>query len=122
MTLSVTFDYKTPDDIKSGIPEAFYIALVGEIVSVFGTDVLSEAESPFGIVFIAGTSGYELAFKSVCFRFGLQKLWEYYDSLTWWESDQFDGEIMEKVVEFANKEREENPNDYYLYLLNEKEW
>lgn len=114
--------YQIPAQIDKGIPEHFYIALEGEITSVFGKDVWWCADGLHGEDYIGGTAGYAAALKMTCWKLGMMWLYEYYENLAWYESDQFDGIVLDRVKEHIIHENEDGVNAYYLYLIQEKEW
>ena len=114
------FGYHIPDEIKEKIPEHFYYALGGELVSVFGKDLLCEDED--GIVpldYVGGTAGYVETLKTTCRKLGMEWLFVYWSGLEWYDSDLFDGEITDEVIRCFSKEGNSNP--YYKYLLSAKE-
>ena len=114
--------YKIPDEIKEKIPVEFYIALAGEITSIFGFGVWETHENISVIDFIAGTNGLEYAIRETCEKLGLNWLWEYYESLQWYESDQFDDEVVLLAKQNLDRiSKGSNPNEYLRYLV-EKAW
>lgn len=111
------YEYRIPDDIKDRIPDYFFGAFGGELVGVFGADALIRAEDGLSNVdYSAGTFGWYTAFKAVCLRLQMGWLLEYYDELTWYDSDQFDGEMVEALFEYFGDESKNKT--YYSYLLN----
>lgn len=92
--------YEIPEEIKERIPEKFYQNLRNEIICVFGKDAFDRFDNLEEFSFsdyIIGTFGMECAIKAVCKKLGLDWLFEYYDSLDWYQSDQFDSEMIEGV-------------------------
>ena len=115
-------DYKIPAEIKDKIPDAFYIALAGELYSVFGLVVAKKDEDDFyGIEFLGGTTGWVVAFQATCQKMNMQWLLDYYNALEWFDSDLFDGEISDMVIQKFYEADETNANAYYLYLVSKDE-
>ena len=102
--------YHIPKEIKERIPEYFYESLWGELVSVFGSSVIEitgytpdEKEESFkpiyGLAYCTSTSGWNVAVWATCRKLDLMPVYEYYDGLGWIESDLFDGEIEEEIIQ-----------------------
>ena len=119
--------YEIPKEIKDQIPDFFYYAFWGELVSIFGPGVI-EAESYYpnedgktyeplyGLTYCTSTGGWNEALWATCKKLDLMPVFEYYDKLPWYDSDRFDGEI--EVEMYHHMPRDENPaNPYYKYLL-----
>lgn len=115
--MSDVYGYHIPDNIKDRIPDYFFGALGGELVGVFGADALIRAEDGLSHVdYSSGTIGWYTAFKEACMRLQMEWLLEYYDSLKWYDSDRFEGEMVEALFEyFGDKSKSKT---YYSYLLN----
>lgn len=112
-----TGDYKIPEDIKAIIPDYFYEAFGGELVSVFGVDVLNKnKDGEYGLAFLEGTAGYVEAFRATCKKLGMDWLADYYDALLWHESDLFDGEISDEVLKQFSSQKD-GLNPYYIHLI-----
>ena len=116
-------EYKIPEKILSQIPEYFWYAFVGELVSVFGLLVFEkDLESELmGLNYISSTTGWNAALKMACHKLDMDWLYKYYDNLEWWESDLFDGEFEDLIkVLFINGElHNTHTNPYYLWLIGE---
>lgn len=112
--------YVIPADIKSRIPEHFYYALGGELVSVFGRDALIPDEDGLSpLDYCTSTAGYVAALKATCRKLDMDWLMDYWNKLPWYQSDVFDGEITDEVAKRFNDQNgaKNNANPYYLYLL-----
>lgn len=112
---------KNFDDVISEIPDYFYPAFAGELVSVFGTDVLKhpeDEESP--LFYIQGTSGWNQALRMACKKLGLSDLWNWYNKLEWYDSDIFDGELVELLISKFIHTEYQSCKQYYKWLMNEK--
>lgn len=117
---NVHVEYSIPEEIKREIPDAFYIALAGELFSVFGA-VASEKDEDgaYGIDFLCGTAGWAAALRAACRKMKMQWLLNYYDALEWYDSDLFDGEISDMVIKKFYEADETSADAYYLYLMSE---
>ena len=109
--------YKIPDEINERIPEYFYLGLGGELVSVFGATVLIRDEDGFSTIdYLSSTGGYVAAFETTCRKLDMMWLFEYWNTLEWYNSDIFDGEMCCRVVDAF--ESDMSCNAYYKYLAN----
>ena len=129
MDINKSLEYKIPLEIKQKIPKYFYYAMGEELVSIFGTEVLIPEDvndeineyTVYGIDFVTSTSGWYEAFKATCKKLDLQWLLDYHKTLEWYESDLFNDEISQKIIEYFSSEPKSRANCYYLYLLNSKD-
>ena len=116
----VRIKYSILEEIKREIPDAFYVAFAGELFSVFGSVASEKDEDGFyGIDFLSGTTGWAAALRAACQKMRMQWLLDYYDTLEWYDSDMFDGEISDMVIKKSYEADETNANEYYLYLIRE---
>lgn len=109
------------DDAISEIPDYFYPVFAGQLVAVFGANVLKpskDGESP--LFYISGTSGFNAALRMTCKKLGLSDLWDWYDKLEWYDSDDFDGELVELLISKFIDNTDQSCNPYYKWLMNEK--
>lgn len=90
--------------------DQFLKVLSEELVKVFGDDIFSmpgddESEYMFGppVFYFEGTFVWSDAFKRACKKTGMRKLSAWYHSLDLRESDEFDGELAEKLVCFNSQ-------------------
>lgn len=131
-------DYKIPNEIKSCIPDHFYYALAGELVSIFGHFILQPLD--FSVydddgVRIANkdntdtepvydlnlsTNGGSLAFFATCEKLHMMWLYDYWNALDWDQGDLFDGEIEEEIVNRVLKGDNNSFNPYFEYLRGKK--
>ena len=97
----VHVEYQIPDEIKSKIPQHFYSALAGELCSVFGPSIFEKDDETdtYGLAFICCTAGWFAGFKMTCEKLNMEWLVEYHDSLEWYDSDLFDGEMEDMIIE-----------------------
>ena len=127
--------YKIPKEIDSRIPEYFYYAMAGELVSIFGTWILEKQDYPeydddgneiHGDLNVDGsyydlnssTGGWNEAFKMTCKKLDMMWLMDYYETLEWYDSDIFDGIIENRIIEnYIEKDHmHDHANCYYKYL------
>ena len=116
----VHIEYNIPDEIKSRIPQYFYSAFAGELCSVFGCTVFEKNEPGFySLVYISGTAGWSEALKMTCRKLDVEWLFDYYDSLPWYDSDMFGGEIEDMVISecIETDEKPKSAEAYYGFLL-----
>jgi hypothetical protein len=113
--------YHIPEEIENRIPEYFYIAMAGELCSIFGWQIfekqedsyISEIEPYYDLA--SSTGGWYEAFKATCKKLDMNWLLEYYRTLAWYDSDMFDGVIENRIItNFI--EKDDNANSYYRYL------
>ena len=129
MDINESLGYKIPLEIKQKIPKYFYYAMGGELVSIFGTEVLIPEDvndeineyTVYGIDFVTSTSGWHEAFKATCKKLDLQWLLDYHKTLEWYDSDLFDDEIAQEIIKYFSSELKNKASSYYLYLLNPKD-
>ena len=95
------------EEALSMIDDRFLKVFSDELVKVFGDDIFSmsvdnESEYRIGppVFYLEGTFGWSDAFKRACMKTGMSKLIAWYRGLDWRESDEFDGELGEKLVCF----------------------
>lgn len=113
----VAIEYHIPQDVKAKIPDYFYFAFAGELFSVFGLEAFQKDECGLcRIEYCSGTAGWSAAFKMTCKKLDIMWLWEYWNSLEWYDSDLFDGEIESAMLKHIEKD-ENNTNAYYLHLI-----
>lgn len=117
-------EYKIPEKIKSKIPQHFYIAFAGELCSVFGHMIFKKDESDlYSLFYVSSTAGWNEDLKMTCQKLNMCWLLDYYNSLEWYESDLFDGEMEDKIVsEFIEADQAQaNSNAYYKFLFQRKD-
>ena len=104
--------------ILSNIPDYFSPAFAGELVSVFGSEVLEPSETVEDPLFyISGTIGWNAALRMTCKKLGIDWLMNWYDELEWFDSDDFDGELVEMINSKFLKVESESANPYYRWLI-----
>lgn len=119
----ICLDCKIPSEIKDKIPDYFYPAMCGELVAIFGPDILNrvydeiddEIDDDYYYDLQISTSGWSQAFGETCKKLDLIWLLNYYQKLDWYRSDIFDGEIAGEITKRV-LEKEHN-NSYYMHLM-----
>ena len=106
------------DKILSNIPDYFYPAFAGELVSVFGSEILDPSETgEVPLFYISGTTGWNAALRMTCKKLGIDWLMSWYDELEWFDSDNFDGELLEMTeTKFLDNSSESN-GSYYRWII-----
>lgn len=112
---------KTYEEILRNIPEYFYAAFTGELVSVFSISIFDkDDDNTIGLAFCTGTSGWNAAFEMTCKKLDIMWLYTYYQTLAWYESDKFDSDIYTLLMtKFINVDTPDNK--YYQYLLDKSD-
>ena len=106
------------EEVLAKIPDAFWVGFAGELVSVFGVGLFDEDENGNTLLlYFTGTGGWARALQMTCEKFGVKWLWDWYDSLDWIESDEFDGEMLDLIESRFIKPDEEDKSTYYDWLL-----
>ena len=114
----IGMENKNFDKSLSNIPDYFYPAFAGELVSVFGSEILEPSETgEVPLFYISGTTGWNAALRMTCKKLGIDWLMSWYDELEWFDSDNFDGELLEMTeTKFLDNSSESN-NSYYHWII-----
>ena len=131
---NVHVEYKIPEEIKSRIPDYFYYAMAGELVSIFGPAILEkitvdydEDENEYPLSddeayydLSSSTMGWKYAFIETCRKLDMMWLNEYRKTLEWYDGDIFDGIIEDNIITYFCKKdhTQDHSNCYYKHLLN----
>lgn len=98
--------YKIPDEFLTKIPDNFWEVFARRLYNIFGASIFDKYEDIDArqIDFLTSTTGWAKAFCAACNVVGLNDFCKYYRKLEWYESDQFDDEILENLEEkYINK-------------------
>lgn len=119
-----SLSYRIPKEIEAKIPDYFYIAMAGELCSVFGywlfdkivdpDDPKDEGHYNLG----SSTAGWYEAFKATCDKLNMSWLMDYYKTLECYDSDIFDGIIENRIITNFILTEGHHSNLYYQYLCN----
>ena len=94
------------------------VITTGELTGIFGRGIFEEDECYGGIiVYHSGTNGWNLALKTTCDKLDMDWLYIYYDHLSWWESDMFDGELENLFVSKFIENESDFTHAYYSWLF-----
>ena len=114
-------EYKVPEEILSKIPQHFWPAFAGELVSTLGLGVFDKDENDqYGLYFVSGTFGWNAALRMTCKKLNMKWLFDYYDKLDWWQSDMFDGEFEDLLIKNFVEVEEKPGLPYYTWLIGDK--
>ena len=80
------------DEIFNKLPEHFWSAFAGELVAIFGIDILKKDEDELAL--LSGTYGWNAALRSVCCRLNMNWFYDWYDALDWKDSDDVDSDLL----------------------------
>ena len=96
----VEISYVIPAEVLAKIPEYFYYAFYGELCAMYGGDIfyINSEERDRPVYSLESTYGWNAAFWSACQNTEQYWLFDYYDSLPWYDSDLFDNAICELVI------------------------
>lgn len=100
-------NYDKINGIKSRIPDEFYEALLGELVSIFGINFREN------ITFDLCTSGGIAALFATCKKLDMLWLYEEWYRFLWYDSDILEERIESELSNIKTKDK------YYKYVLNE---
>lgn len=102
------YGYKMPEVVKAEFKAHILKCFLKELIDVF--DIKHEVTMCNTIAHLEGTYGWYEAFKKMCVNYGLEDILAYYDKLEWYDSDLFDGELGDLLVEYGLVEFG-NPDD-----------
>jgi hypothetical protein len=118
------FEYKMPDEIKKKIPKEMLMTFKETLDSVF-TDRVNLKGSTYNnyYFYLQETTGWGIAFKESCEKTNSMEIYEYYNSLDWFDSDLFDDEfclmmVKEGIMDEGEEETEEEINEMLEYENN----
>lgn len=80
------------DEVFNKLPDYFWSAFAGELVAIFGNDILKKDEDELAL--LSGTSGWNTALRSVCRRLNINWFYDWYDALDWAYSDDVDIDLL----------------------------
>ena len=115
-------EYDIPKEISDKIPDYFYLAMLGELVSIMGPDILKPVDwdGPEYYDFHSSTGGWVEALYETCRKLDMEWLKNYWKTLEWYDSDVFDGIIESRIAEKLTTE-DFTANSYYKHLLKKSE-
>lgn len=110
-------DYKIPEEILSKIPQYFWPAFTGELISTFGLWIFDKEGNYYALNGVSGTIGWNVALRMTCKKLEMKWLFDYYDKLEWWQSDMFDGEFEDLLIKNFVEVEDKPGYTYYSWLI-----
>ncbi len=92
------FEYEIPEQIKNLITIDFSIDFKKNLDRIFKINTKETINSRY--FYLEGTYGCNEAMESSCSKFKLDKLYKYYRSLPWYDSDLLDDELCRTLVKY----------------------
>lgn len=89
-------DYTIPDEIKELITYDFLKEFRRQLFAVFDFSLNTYGDFLYGI---ESTRGWETALHKACDATGKQDIWKYWSDLEWYDSDCFDDELSDMLIE-----------------------
>lgn len=93
----VHIEYTIPSNIKNLITDDFLNEFLYQLIRITGISPYDFADE--GIEYLLGTCGWDTAFGKACINTENKKLFDYRNSLEWYDSDIFDSEIIWILIE-----------------------
>lgn len=94
----VRVEYSIPENIKEMITDDFLREFRNQLFRINGCYHLGTFADE-GIPLNTSTSGWYAAFGKACLIMGKTDLFDYWNSLEWYDSDIFDGELADMLVD-----------------------
>ena len=93
------FEYKIPQEIKAEFTKDFMTYFLARLAIVFDLEEsMLCAEYLFNL---ESTVSWGKSFKCACQKYNLEYIWVYYDQLAWYDSDLFDDELVDLLVDYG---------------------
>lgn len=93
---NVHIEYTIPEEIRSLITDKFLKEFLYQLIRISG---LSPYDFADDIVYTEGTGAWYAAFGKACIETNNAELYNYWLSLEWYDSDIFDGELVDILFE-----------------------
>lgn len=94
---NVHVEYTIPSNIKNLITDDFLNEFLYQLIRITGISPYDFVDD--GIGYLPGTGGWYAAFGKACIDTNNKKLFDYKNSLEWYDSDIFDSEIIWTLIE-----------------------
>lgn len=115
-------EYRIPDEILTKIPQHFWPAFAGELVSTFDLLIFNKSENDFyPLNYVSGTNGWNAALRMTCKKLEMKWLFDYYDKLEWWQSDMFDGEFEDLLIKNFVEAEDLPASTYYAWMIGDND-
>lgn len=96
------YDYEMSEALKAEFTKNKMAYFLEELKVVFAEHLDGIEPTMFNFVFhVAGTYGWNDAFKKTCINYGLEDILAYYNKLTWYDSDRFDADFCSLLTEYG---------------------
>ena len=106
-------NYKIPEELISKIPEEFYLDMLRGLTVLYGKELITDifkTGREIGVYDLnSGSGAWADVFESACRRHNMDQLLEYYWTLPWYLSDQFDGIIEGEIIEIITRGKKDIP-------------
>lgn len=89
--------YTMPENIRSQITRDFCLKLRDELTKIFNLNI--KQYNSYEILELCSTNGWDNALKSTCYSLNMESFYNYYNDLSWCDSDDFDGYILDVMVD-----------------------
>lgn len=86
-----------PKNIRALITKEFCLRFRDELTKIFNLNITQY--NSHEILDLCSTNGWNDAFKSICYRWGMEALYNDYNNLSWRNSDDFDRCILDIMVD-----------------------
>lgn len=106
--MSIDSQLDIPLYIEDCLTVDFLCALREECEAIFGHDIFLRDENGITVLQnLAGSNGYVKALQRTCAKRNTPQVMDFWDSLEWYESDEFDGELTDRIAALFNNEESE---------------
>jgi hypothetical protein len=98
LTNNGTIEYTMPENIRQLIDKDFCVQLREELYKIFNlslNDFVNET-----VLYYGGTAGWNTAFALACINTNKDELYNYYKTLPYYDSDFFDGDLQDLMVNY----------------------
>lgn len=100
MSYHELLEYTIPKEWKEKMDKSFIKQMMYELHIIFGLN-LDTPYLEYSVLTNSGTGGWYEAFANTCRKTNNKKLLKYYNSLAWYESDLFDGEVEKLFINYG---------------------
>ncbi|MEK4907458.1 hypothetical protein [Niallia sp. FSL M8-0099] len=106
----LTTIYEIPDEIKGNFTKEFIEDFRKSAIEIFRQNDINLGREPYDYesysyydwwVYVEGSSGFYEAFQKVCKKYNLEFIVDYYDNLPWYDSDLFDDQFGNLLIEYG---------------------